>query len=239
MYPAIHSPTTPYITPVLGGVRVGTQVVIEGHVPLWWTERFDINLVVGHNASHDHCRRADIAFHFNPRFDEQDIVLNSKINGNWGSETRDGRAPCRKGYDFELQITVEEHSYRLTVNGQHFCNYDHRIPFREVGLLWIDGRVQIKKIEFKQLGGGESHHHGGHHDRAGYPQVPQVYPVGQAYPPVQAIPFAAPVYMATQPPTYPPYGGGGGHHHDSHHGHHGHHGGHGGHYWAVETSAHS
>ncbi|KAI1299265.1 Galectin-9 [Halotydeus destructor] len=195
MYPTIHKPNVPFVAPVPGGVTVGTQIIIEGHVPSWFTERFDINLVFGHNATFEHVRRADIAFHFNPRFEEHAVVINHRSNGDWGPEHREhGHMPVRKGYDFEVQITVEDSYFRVTVNGNHFTNFPHRLPYRDCGLLWIDGRVDLKKIQFAQLGSG-----GG--GSMGYASAPSFQPaptMSMAYP-------AAPQFMP-QPPNmaYPP-----------------------------------
>jgi len=150
----IRNPASPFVGPIAGGIRIGTQIIVEGHVPTWWTHRFDINLVVGHNPTFDHVKHADVALHFNPRFDEGDVVLNSRAGGRWLTEQREN-LPIRKGYDFELIVTVEESYFRITLNGQHFANFQHRLGYREVGLLWIDGQVQAKRIEYRQLGGGQ------------------------------------------------------------------------------------
>lgn len=188
----VRNPATPYVGPISGGVRIGTQIIVEGHVPTWWTHRFDINLVVGHNPTHDHVRHADVALHFNPRFDEGDVVLNSRTGGRWLTEQRE-HLPIRKGHDFELVVTVEESYFRITVNGQHFANFPHRIAYREVGLVWIDGRVEAKRIEFVQLGGGQP-----------MPVYGQPMPVYGGQPQVYAND------MYGQPgfnPNYPPPGG--------------------------------
>lgn len=214
----IHKPHIPYVGLIPGGCRVGTQVVVEGHVPHWFMDRFAVNLMIGHNPTHDHTHHADIALHFNPRFDgEHVVVMTDRRGGMWGQEMREyGNQPFRKGYDFELQITVDPSFYRITVNGQHFANFPHRQSFNEVGLLHIDGRVDVRKIEFIQLGGGASLPYvPGQVFPATAPPQP-VYPAAVRPAPVfpgqyQPAPTAPPVYPGqTYPPapTYPP-----GHHH--------------------------
>lgn len=44
----------------------------------------------------------DVAFHFNPRFNEQTVVRNSNINGVWGPEERGGGFPFVPGGRFEV-----------------------------------------------------------------------------------------------------------------------------------------
>jgi len=218
----IHKPHVPFIGSIPGGVRQGTQIVIEGHVPSWFSHQFDFNLVVGHNPTHDHVRNADIAFHFNPRFEEDAIILNDRRMGIWNAEQREyGAMPIRKGYDFEVQITVEDSYYRVSVNGQHFSNFPHRQSFRDVGLLWIDGTVDIRKVEYLQLGGGmvpASVMPGGYQPGPVFPGQ-MVMPA----PTISAFPSAAPMF-----PQQAPYGGAGypsapshppGHPHHHRHGH--------------------
>lgn len=118
----ILKPDIPYIGSIPGGVRIGTQVIIEGHVPRWFTHRFDFNLVVGYNPTHAHCKNADIAFHFNPRFDDTPhVILNTRSGRNWHEERTEYQALIRKGNDFEWVLTVEESYYRITINGTHFA----------------------------------------------------------------------------------------------------------------------
>lgn len=81
-----HNVDVPFVGLIPQGLNHGSQIVITGHVPHWFVERFDINLVLGHNQNHDHVRQADIGLHFNPRFDEDHIVLNSRRDGFWEQE---------------------------------------------------------------------------------------------------------------------------------------------------------
>lgn len=121
-------PEPPFILSIpSGGLRAGSQVVIEGFVPSSWSHRFDINLVVGSEPTQEYVAGADIAFHFNPRFDEGQTVLNTRIGGDWGSEVREMET-IRKGDNFQVLITAEQDYYNVTVNGRYVANFAHRIP---------------------------------------------------------------------------------------------------------------
>ena len=61
---------------------------------------------------------ADVAFHFNPRFDGWDkVVLNSKQNGSWGNEERNMSMPFRKGAAFELVFMVMTEHFKVRAVG--------------------------------------------------------------------------------------------------------------------------
>lgn len=100
----IQSPKTPYAGTIFGGVNAGTQIIVEGHVPTWWTRQFTINLVLDHDDYH--VKQADIALHVNPRFDEKYMVLNSRAGGLLMYEQRNV-LPIRKGEDFLIAVLVE------------------------------------------------------------------------------------------------------------------------------------
>lgn len=183
----IVSPAIPFLGQIPNGLTVGTQIIVEGHVPEWFAHQFDINLVAGHNPSNHHANNADIALHFNPRFDEHYVVLNTKRNRSWDDEVRVGSVPIRKGSNFEVMITVEPSCFRVTVNGSHFANFNHRMPFQDVGLIWITGKCDVFKIEFRGNTGG----------MPVYASPASVYP-GQQYRP---MPTPAPIYPSA-PPAY-------------------------------------
>ncbi|EHH24618.1 Galectin-9, partial [Macaca mulatta] len=64
----------PFVTTILGGLYPSKSVILSGTV-LPSAQRFHINL----------CSGSHIAFHLNPRFDENAVVRNTQINSSWGS----------------------------------------------------------------------------------------------------------------------------------------------------------
>lgn len=67
-----------------------------------------MNFVVGQSPG------ADIALHFNPRFDGWDkVVFNSQQGGEWGSEEKKRSMPFRKGSPFELVFMVLPEHYKV------------------------------------------------------------------------------------------------------------------------------
>ncbi|XP_072835544.2 galectin-4 isoform X2 [Pogona vitticeps] len=149
----ILNPSVPFMGPIFGGLSDGKSVVIQGQIqaavkrlsilPPWTLQKnhsFAVNLV---------CQNGDIAFHFNPRFNEGRVVVcNTKQKGSWGSEERTLNMPFQPGVYFEMIIHVRSHCYQVSLNGAHFLEYRHRIPFHLVQNLEINGDLSVNCISF-------------------------------------------------------------------------------------------
>ena len=155
----IHSPPVPFIGQIRDGLNTGSEIIIQGHVPSWFEHQFQINLAFGHQESLFIVDTADLALHFNPRFDDHVIVINSRENGSWGEEKRvtgggefglyreDHHLPLRKGHDFELQIDVGVVDFHIRINGVHYADFPRRMSLSDIRLLHVDGQVELTKIE--------------------------------------------------------------------------------------------
>ncbi|KAK7487135.1 hypothetical protein BaRGS_00021630 [Batillaria attramentaria] len=115
-----------------GGLNTGSQIIVRGRV-LEHETRFAINLKCGEDED------ADIAFHFNPRNDDGDVVVrNTKQGGDWQEEERDTPFfPFNNGRKFTVRIMTFPDYYRVLVNNVDFTRYDHRIPPSEVQFLHL------------------------------------------------------------------------------------------------------
>ena len=59
----------------------------------------------------------EIAFHFNPRFEEGGyVVCNTKQRGSWGPEERKMQMPFQRGGSFELCFQVQSSEFRVSWN---------------------------------------------------------------------------------------------------------------------------
>ncbi|XP_066874423.1 galectin-4 isoform X2 [Kogia breviceps] len=106
-YQPTYNPTLPYHRPIPGNLRVGMSIYIQG-VANEHMKRFFVNFEVGQGPE------ADVAFHFNPRFDGWDkVVFNTKQNRNWGKEEKKRSMPFSKGAAFELVFMVLAEHYKV------------------------------------------------------------------------------------------------------------------------------
>lgn len=122
-----------------GKMEVGKIILIKARVCPHPT-RFSVNLK---------CENGDIAFHFNPRFDEnpQVVVCNTYTEDKWGQEERTFQMPFRQGEYFEMAITIQNSYYEVSVNGEYFLKYFHRLPFHMVTSVEFCGDIEDIKFE--------------------------------------------------------------------------------------------
>uniref|UniRef100_A0A8C4YCS0 Galectin n=1 Tax=Gopherus evgoodei TaxID=1825980 RepID=A0A8C4YCS0_9SAUR len=109
--------------------------------------RFRVNFSCGP------AKGADIALHFNPRFDSGDkIVFNSFQHGKWAKEEYKHEMPFRKGQHFEMVFSITPEGYRIMVNGAPCYEFRHRIPPERVQVVDVDGDLELQSLNV--MGGG-------------------------------------------------------------------------------------
>ncbi|XP_065585963.1 galectin-8 isoform X2 [Cyrtonyx montezumae] len=148
MQKKISNPVIPYVGTILGGLVPGELIVIHGSVPDD-ADRFQVDLQCGSSVK----PRADVAFHFNPRFRWSGcVVCNTLEREKWGWEEITYEMPFQKGRPFEIVIMVLKDKFQVSVNKKHLLLYNHRISLGSIDTLGIYGKVQIKSIEFVSNG---------------------------------------------------------------------------------------
>ncbi|KAM8952254.1 galectin-4-like [Pelodytes ibericus] len=136
-----YNPQVPYFAQMPGGMTANRTVVVRGFIPLG-AQRFHINLKV--------TTTNDIALHFNPRMGENSVVRNSQLRGSWGHEERSQPFnPFMPGQYFDISIRCGPARFKIFVNGQHFCDFAHRLPsFQMIDGLEIGGNVVLSLVQF-------------------------------------------------------------------------------------------
>uniref|UniRef100_A0A2A4K5T7 Galectin n=1 Tax=Heliothis virescens TaxID=7102 RepID=A0A2A4K5T7_HELVI len=142
--PPIYNPVIPCVHPIPAGMYPGRMIRVQGSIPPG-AQRFAINFQCGPNTD----PRDDIALHLNFRFVEMVVVRNHLTAMNWGVEDTSGGMPLHRGESFEALILCEPHSLKVALNGMHFCEFPHRVPFQRISHLTVDGDVMIQLIGFE------------------------------------------------------------------------------------------
>ncbi|XP_014452285.1 galectin-8 isoform X1 [Alligator mississippiensis] len=141
---AVSNPVIPYVGSILSGLLPGELIVIRGSIPDD-ADRFQVDLQCGSSVK----PRADVAFHFNPRFKRSGcIVCNTLHREKWGSEEITYEMPFQKGKPFKIVFMVLKDKFQVAVNGKHLLLYKHRINLEKIDTVGIYGKVQIEIIEF-------------------------------------------------------------------------------------------
>uniref|UniRef100_A0A8C5X1B6 Galectin n=1 Tax=Malurus cyaneus samueli TaxID=2593467 RepID=A0A8C5X1B6_9PASS len=133
-------PSVPFELPLQAGLVPRLLITITGTVnpnP----NRFSLDFKRGN----------DVAFHFNPRFNEDNkkvIVCNSMFQNNWGKEERTApRFPFEAGKPFKLQILCETDHFKVAVNDAHLLQYNFREKrLNEVTKLCIGGDIALTSV---------------------------------------------------------------------------------------------
>ncbi|XP_061854197.1 galectin-3 [Colius striatus] len=94
----------------------------------------------------------DVAFHFNPRFNEDHrrvIVCNSMFHNNWGKEERSApRFPFEPGKPFKLQVLCEADHFKVAVDDAHLLQYGFREKrLQEITKLCISGDITLTSVQ--------------------------------------------------------------------------------------------
>lgn len=124
----------------LGDIKGGVSFKVSGFI-LPNSERFSINLMLDNQTR-------DIALHFNPRLPQGYIVRNARVKNIWGGEEISSSLPfhlCRCS-NFSVQIFVTDSCYMISVNGNHFAEFEHRLPYTSVACLEVNGDVKDIKL---------------------------------------------------------------------------------------------
>ncbi|GAA6215307.1 galectin-5-like [Lates japonicus] len=140
-----QSLTVPYSQPLPSGVYDKLLITIAGTIKPN-ADKITVDLSTS----------SDLAFHFNPRFNEggqQVIVRNSCIGKKWGKEERElQRFPFAKGQSFEMKILCTNREFKVAVNNSHLLEYKHRITdLRAINKLNIYYDLTLSKVHMETL----------------------------------------------------------------------------------------
>ncbi|XP_076749508.1 uncharacterized protein LOC143422617 [Xylocopa sonorina] len=142
----ILNPPIPYVGAVEGGLVPGKMVKISGKVPPD-AVRFAVNYQLGPTLN----PRDDIAIHISPRFPEGFVTRNHIVSMTWGVEENNGPMWIQPGQEFQIFVLCDYNCYKIAINGKHFTEFVHRLPYEKVTHLVIDGDVEVQFISYETV----------------------------------------------------------------------------------------
>ncbi|KAF7394783.1 hypothetical protein HZH66_007957 [Vespula vulgaris] len=146
------NPEIPYVGAVENGLVPGKMVRIRGKVPAN-AVRFAVNYQLGPILN----PRDDIAIHISPRFSDGVITRNHIESMTWGANENEGPLCIQPGQEFEMIILCDHLNYKIAINGRHFAEFAHRLPYQKVTYLVIDGDVEVSSIIYENVPVGSPH----------------------------------------------------------------------------------
>ncbi|XP_022819070.1 galectin-9-like isoform X2 [Spodoptera litura] len=138
MSSTIKNPGIPSSILIPEGMFPGRIVRVKGSTPLA-ARRFGIDFQYNN----------DIAFHFNPRFTNGYIVRNHYISGLWGNEETSGGLPLTRGSSFEIVFVCHYNRFKVMLNGEHFTDFIHRVPYHRITHITVGQDIIIDEIDFE------------------------------------------------------------------------------------------
>ncbi|KAG5832260.1 hypothetical protein ANANG_G00289200 [Anguilla anguilla] len=121
------------------GLCPGWSIILKGEPPSE-ASKFEINFL---------CDRDDrIAFHFNPRFTESDIVCNSFMSNRWGQEERCTNFPFGTEEPFQIEIYSDNESFHVYIDDTKVMQYKHRVEdLKTITKVQVANDVNISSLE--------------------------------------------------------------------------------------------
>ncbi|BFZ07984.1 hypothetical protein BsWGS_11022 [Bradybaena similaris] len=130
----------PYNGEFPGGLRMGKALRVQGFVHED-ASRFAINFNCDINGDR-------VGVHFNPRQDQQDVVINTK-ECSWQQEERgQGWFPFPRGQYFDVLFIASDGCFDIYVDEKLFTSYKFRIPPEQIFFLHIYGDVTLMDVVF-------------------------------------------------------------------------------------------
>ncbi|XP_053675137.1 galectin-4-like [Anopheles nili] len=135
----VYNPPSPFLGHLPTGLGLYRKITIRGRMT---HDMFNINLQCGPNVD----PRDDVALHISIRPREGLIVRNTYQHRSWAIEERFGGCSVQKRSYFDISITVKPDCYGIAVNGCHFCDFKHRLPFASVRFVHTGVGAQVDAI---------------------------------------------------------------------------------------------
>ncbi|XP_022669255.1 galectin-9-like isoform X1 [Varroa destructor] len=144
-----YNPNVPFVESLK--LVPGVQIRVDGR-PNSDARAFAINLQQGPGLN----PRSPIILHLAALFEgftgeTGRVVRNHLVGEHWGVEENHGPSmPFARNKPFSVLLLVQDAHYKIAVDGIHFCDFFHRLPYLTCTHLVIDGDVTLNLVEVTQ-----------------------------------------------------------------------------------------
>ncbi|NXP48589.1 LEG2 protein, partial [Heliornis fulica] len=90
---------------------------------------------------------SDLAFHFNPRFNESVIVCNSRCSNAWESEHRDDHLCFSKGSSTKIVIEMVEDKFQVKLEDGHEVEFPNRHNYEKISYMSVAGGFRVTSFK--------------------------------------------------------------------------------------------
>jgi len=138
LHACLVNPPLPLTHHIPGGLHPGRMITVNG-VPTG--DAFSINLMSGGSFE-----ASDLLMHLVVRMGQRVIARTHRAGaGGWGGEEA-GPCPLQPGAPFEIMVLEEHHCFKVAINGQHFCEFAHRLPGRHADHVHVRGDAAVSMV---------------------------------------------------------------------------------------------
>ncbi|KFQ17656.1 Galectin-2, partial [Merops nubicus] len=93
------------------------------------------------------CSSSDLAFHFNPRFNESVIVCNSRCSGAWEAEHRDDHLCFSKGSTVKIAIEMLADKFEVKLPDGHKVEFPNRHCYDKIKYMSVKGGFRVTSFK--------------------------------------------------------------------------------------------
>ncbi|CAG5125455.1 unnamed protein product, partial [Candidula unifasciata] len=137
----IYGDPNDYIKQIPSGLEKNDLIAVKG---FFYPEgnTFAVNLINGTSLGND------IALHFNPRRNQDTVVINNQRNGCWKKEERHPLpSQFQQKLPFEVEIVNKGKKFKIYVNGHRFASFKARGDVEDIKGINVQGEAYIYEVK--------------------------------------------------------------------------------------------
>lgn len=141
---ADHKDTLDYSGVITGGLRPSMKLLVMG---IFHKKAKSIEVVVS-SAPQQEETEGDVGLQLKVNFSDKVVQRNARLAGKWGpSENTLSYFPFTAGESFKMEIVCEHLQFRILVDGQPLCGFNHRLtPLASLTALRVCGDLHLTKV---------------------------------------------------------------------------------------------